>query len=54
MITVRQNKNKDAADYPIVLSMTDGDHYFSVRAAKELRDKLSSVIANVKDKEKLT
>jgi len=48
MIVVRENKNKDAEQFPITIELNAGKLFFTVRAAKELRDKISSVLANKK------
>ena len=48
MITVRRNKRKDAGEFAVIIELNDGEHFFTERAAKELRDKLSSILAEIK------
>ena len=48
MITVRRNKRKDAGEFAVIIELNAGEFLFTIRAAKELRDKLSSVLAEIK------
>lgn len=50
MIEVRENKKKNASEFQIVIVTNMGEQFFTLRAAKELRDKLSSTLANIKNK----
>lgn len=48
---IRESTRKDADQFPVIVELNDGPHYLIMRAAVELRDKLASVIANIKKKE---
>lgn len=51
MIVVRENKKKDSCEsFPIAIKFNTGELYFTERAAKELRDKLSSILSIMKQK----
>ncbi|MBU1080889.1 MAG: hypothetical protein KKB59_10425 [Spirochaetes bacterium] len=50
MIEVRESKKNNAKKFPVIIELTSGELYFTVRAAKELRDKLASVVANIEQK----
>lgn len=45
---VRRNTRKETNGFDIIVELSDGEHLFTARAAKELRDKLSSVLAEIK------
>lgn len=48
MISVRRSQKKNATEFPIIIELNVGELFFTIRAAKELRDKLSSVLAQIK------
>ena len=48
MIAVRRNKKKDFQEYAVIIHHGGEDFFFTERAARELRDKLSSVLAESK------
>ena len=52
MITVQRNKHKDAGEFAVIVDLNDDEHFFTERAARELRDKLSSVLAELKKEAK--
>ena len=52
MITVRRNKRKDAGEFAVIIETGAGEFFYTERAAKELRDKLSSVLAELKKEAK--
>lgn len=45
-----ENKNKEAEAFPIVVELNSGKQYFTIRAAKELKQLLASVIAGLEAK----
>ena len=49
-MTVKENKRKNADEFPILVGFNIGEIYFTTRAAAELRDKLDSVLHNLKQK----
>lgn len=52
MITVRRNKANNGDQFPIVIQTNAGKFFYTERAAKELRDKLSSILAELKNRGK--
>jgi len=48
VIEVTRNKRKVNQDFPIIIKLSIGELFFTERAARELRDKLSSVLADIK------
>ena len=49
---VYRNDGYKADEFPIVMRLTAGDTFLTVRAAKDLRDRLSSVLAEIKKEAK--
>lgn len=49
-MTIKENKRKNANEFPVLVEFNSGEIYFTVRAATELRDKLDSVLHNLKQK----
>ena len=49
---VYRNDGYKADEFPIVMRLTAGDTFPTVRAAKDLRDRLSSVLAEIKKEAK--
>lgn len=52
MIAVRKNKKKEHEDFAVIIHHGGEDFFFTERAARELRDKLSSVLAELKKEAK--
>lgn len=45
---VRRNTKKNADEFAVIIELNAGEFFFTERAAKELRDRLSSVLAELK------
>jgi len=45
---VRRNTKKDRAEFEVIVELNVGEFFFTERAARELRDRLSSVLAELK------
>lgn len=53
MISVRRNERKNAESFKVIIELNIGELYFTYRAAKELRDKLSNLLADAKKRGEL-
>jgi len=45
---VFRNTRKDHGEFEIIVELNIGELYFTERAARELRDRLSSILAEMK------
>jgi hypothetical protein len=47
---IYQSHKKDSESFPIVVELNDGKHYFTSRAALELRDRLDALLKDTSEK----